>query len=70
MRRQIFVLSIVMVLISLSAAILEPCINGFECEKEYLKCTNLDYIGQPEQYDYSLPSNLGFVCLPYEGEWQ
>lgn len=70
MTMQLIILFVVLALFSLSSAILEPCIGDFECEKDNLKCTNLEYVGQPEQYDYSLPSAFGFVCLPVDGDNQ
>ena len=51
-----------------SGAILERCINGFECSKTWMKCTNLEYVGSPKQYDYSLPALMGFACLPHYEE--
>lgn len=62
---KLLVLIVSLAMVGYSTGVLEPCINGFECDKDWMKCTNLEYVGTPEQFDYNLPALMGFVCLPH-----
>lgn len=63
-KRFIIAIVVVMAVLSLTQAVLEPCIGKFECAKSWMRCTNLEYVGTPKQYDYTADATMGFVCLP------
>ena len=55
---------LVLYLATVTIAILEPCINGYDCEKSWMKCSNLEHVGSKDQYNYDIAAPMGFVCLP------